>query len=142
MSNQKLYDRDFNLWIESQAIALKDKNLEAIDWDNLIEEIESMGASDKRALKSYFLRLVEHIFKLRDWEQERDRNKYKWRVEIRNFRREIELILEDSPSLNNYLKDNYSKWFDKAIRDLKKDRLFEISDTSLLNLNDILNKDY
>lgn len=142
MENTQLYDRDFNLWLESQAIALRDKNLESIDWDNLIEEIESMGKSDRRALKSYFIRLVEHILKVRDWKRERENNLNKWRNEISNFRLEIELILEDSPSLNNFLKENYITWFDKAIGNLEKKNDFEISSKELIKLDDILNKRY
>ena len=142
MENAKLYDRDFNLWLESQAIAIETKNLGAMDWDNLLEEIEYMAARDKRALKSYFIRLVQHLLKIRDWKQERENNLNKWRVEIRNFRREIELILEDSPSLRNYLEANYRIWFDKAIKEIEQDNLFEIKNTEIILLEEILNKTY
>lgn len=46
----KLHDRDFNLWIEATAIALKNRDLNAMDWENIIEEIEDMGANQKRTL--------------------------------------------------------------------------------------------
>jgi|GEM_PF-5987606 len=57
------------------AIAIKNRDVNAMDWDNLIDEIEDMGASQKRALRSYYYRLVEHILKVRDWKEERERNK-------------------------------------------------------------------
>ena len=91
-----------------------------MDWGNLLDEIQDMGASQKRALRSYYYRLVEHVLKLRDWRAERDRNETKWRVEILNFRREIKDILEDSPSLKNYLKDNHIAWFNKATDGIHK----------------------
>ena len=48
----KLYDRDFNLWVEEMIIALRNRDLKAMDWYNLLEEIEDMGKSEKR---SHFL---------------------------------------------------------------------------------------
>ena len=44
-----LYNRDFNLWIQKTVSDLKSKDLAAIDWENLIDEIEGMGKSDRRA---------------------------------------------------------------------------------------------
>ena len=107
MSNiSKLHDRDFNLWLEEMAIAIKNRNYQAMDWDNLLEEIEDMGKSDKRALRSLVQRLIEHIFKIRYWEIERDRCLQGWKSEIINFRSLISNILEDSPSLKKYLSEN------------------------------------
>lgn len=47
-SNQ-LYQQDYNLWLEEMAIAIKEKAFDAMDWDNLLEEIEDMEASQTRA---------------------------------------------------------------------------------------------
>ncbi|WP_420489974.1 DUF29 domain-containing protein [Microcystis aeruginosa] len=49
---KKLYDTDFNLWVEETANLLKEGKWEYLDLENLIEEIEAMGRSDKKALKS------------------------------------------------------------------------------------------
>jgi hypothetical protein len=62
---KELHDRDFNLWIENQAVAIKNQDFKAMDWENLLEEIEDIGASQKRALRSYYYKLVEHILKIR-----------------------------------------------------------------------------
>ncbi|MFM6452221.1 MAG: DUF29 family protein, partial [Planktothrix sp.] len=37
-SLKTLYDSDFALWIEDTVNQLKSRNLENLDWDNLIEE--------------------------------------------------------------------------------------------------------
>ena len=71
---EQLYDRDFNLWVEQIANAIKDRDLNNMDWDNLIDEVEDMGKSEKRSLESYLERLIEHILKLRFWESEREQN--------------------------------------------------------------------
>ena len=47
-----LYERDFLAWIEAQGQALKARQVAALDWDNLVEEIESMGRSQRNELKS------------------------------------------------------------------------------------------
>jgi hypothetical protein len=139
---QKLHDRDFNLWVEQTAIALKNRDIKAMDWDNLIEEIEDMGASQKRALRSYTQRLIEHILKLNYWDLEKERCGDGWRIEIANFREQIANILEDSPSLNNYLEDNYLTWFDRSIKKLKATKTFDLSDFQIISLEQILKDDF
>ncbi|MEM6614826.1 MAG: DUF29 family protein [Cyanobacteria bacterium P01_C01_bin.72] len=62
MNNLKqLHKQDFNLWIETMAIAIKSQDVDAMDWDNFLKEIQDLGASQRRALKSYYYRLVENI---------------------------------------------------------------------------------
>ena len=74
MTNIKqLYERDFNLWIEKTIEIIKKKDANNMDWENLLEEIEDVGASQKRALDSYVQRLIEHILKLKYWHLERER---------------------------------------------------------------------
>ncbi len=57
---KKLYDTDFNLWVEETANLLKEGKWEYLDLENLIEEIEAMGRSDKKALKSNLEKLLLH----------------------------------------------------------------------------------
>ena len=139
---KKLHEQDFNLWVESQAIAIANRDIDAMDWDSLLEEIEDMGASQKRALRSYYYRLVEHILKLKYWDAEVERNRTKWRIEVSNFRRAIKDILEDSPSLNNYLEDNHLNWYTKTINNYLKNKLFTIEDTTAIPLHQIMDDDY
>ena len=110
-----LYDRDFNLWIQKTASDLKSKDMDAIDWNNLIDEIEGMGKSERRALQSYLERLIEHLLKLKYWEAERERCQRGLKIEIIEFRSRIERILDDSPSLKNYLAQIYPKIHNLAV---------------------------
>jgi hypothetical protein len=62
-----LYDEDFVRWTEEQAAALrqaKGSNL-PLDWENLPEEIESLGRSDRRELRSQITRILRHLLKLK-----------------------------------------------------------------------------
>ena len=51
-----LYYRDFNLWLQKTASDLKNKDFNAINWSNLIDEIEGIGKSERRAFQSYLQR--------------------------------------------------------------------------------------
>lgn len=139
---KNLYEKDFNLWAEQMAIAIRERNVNEMDWDNLLEEIEDMSASQKRALRSYYYRLVEHILKLRDWHAEKERNETKWRVEVANFRRSINDILEDSPSLKNYFEQNHGLWFPKVIANYDKNKLFPLKDTTTIPLEKMMDDNY
>jgi Domain of unknown function DUF29 len=99
--NDSLYARDFVLWAETQATALRrvahtGSNL-PLDWTNLAEEIESLGRSQRRELKSRVANLTEHLLKLELSSAIEPRAG--WIETVGQERREIELLLEDSPSL-------------------------------------------
>jgi hypothetical protein len=95
----KLYDQDFVMWTEQQAALLrraKDSNL-PLDWENLAEEIESLGKSNRRELRSQTRRILRHLLKLEASPAAEPRAG--WRATIRDARSEIEDLLRDSPSL-------------------------------------------
>src|SRR5437763_5249921 len=69
MSDVKtLYDEDFFAWTKRQARALRDaarsRTNQPLDWENLAEEIEGLGASERSALGSHILRIIQHFAKL------------------------------------------------------------------------------
>ncbi|MCT7977402.1 DUF29 domain-containing protein [Laspinema olomoucense] len=106
-SKLPLYDTDYQLWLEQTIAQLQTHDFSHIDLENLIEEITSLGKRDKRAICSYLMRLCEHLLKVKYWQQERETCIRGWTLEIRNFRLQIQLILKDSPSLKNYLQENF-----------------------------------
>jgi uncharacterized protein DUF29 len=94
-----LYDVDFFRWTEEEAAVLrraKDSNL-PLDWENLAEEIESLGRSDRRELRSQITRILRHLLKLEASPAAESRAG--WRSTVREARSEIESVLDDSPSL-------------------------------------------
>ncbi|MCT7975688.1 DUF29 domain-containing protein [Laspinema olomoucense] len=106
-STLPLYDTDYQLWLDQTIAQLQTHDFSHIDLENLIEEITSLGKRDKRAICSYLMRLCEHLLKVKYWQQERETCIRGWTLEIRNFRLQIQLILKDSPSLKNYLQENF-----------------------------------
>ena len=137
---KKLYNSDLNLWREQTAIAIQDKDIESLDWDGLLEEIEAMGASEKRALRSYTRRLIEHILKIKYWQLEQKYNKKHWEKEVINFRYEINQILKESPSLKNYFQQNYQDWYFNSVKAMKRE--FDIPNDNFVSSEIIMNEDY
>lgn len=108
------YNEDFFLWTQQQATLLRQGQFSMLDAANLAEEIESMGKSDRRALMSHLVNLLLHRLK---WEYQPVRRGMSWRLSIRNARREIALILDDSPSLRRQLPDLMATAYPAARRD-------------------------
>lgn len=95
----ELYDRDFFLWTQEQAAALRGvrKSNLPLDWDNLAEEIESLGTLQRTKLNSQVRRILRHLFKLGASPAADPRAG--WRSTVRDARAEIEDLFEASPSL-------------------------------------------
>ena len=109
-----LYDIDYQIWLDKTLAQLQSYDFENIDLENLIEELGSLGKSDKNAISSYLLRLCEHLLKVKYWETERERSIRGWNLEILNFRIQIQEKLEDSPILSNFLRDIFHKQYKNA----------------------------
>jgi len=104
-AQKKLYETDYHLWILETVEQLQNREFEAVDWENLIDEVSDLSRREKKKLKSLLRNLWEHLLKLKYWQSEVERNQSHWKGEVRNFRKQIRDELEDSPSLKNYLKD-------------------------------------
>jgi len=96
------YDADFVLWSADQARLLRAMgggsalNL-PLDWDNLAEEVEALGRSERHALRGQIGAVVEHLIKLMAWSEVYPRDG--WKETIDRARGEIAELLADSPSL-------------------------------------------
>jgi hypothetical protein len=116
-----------------------------VDFDSLIEEIESMGRSEKKELKSRFTILIEHLLKIKYWQAEKANNARGWRQTIVEQRRQIEYLLEDSPSLRGLLAELLSECYLNAREDILKKYELEAGlfpSEPEFSLEDILNADY
>jgi len=94
-----LYDRDYYQWLTETAYLLAEGRLSDMDVPNLIDEIEAMGKSQKRAISSYLRVLLLHLLK---WQYQPEKRTGSWRSSIRNARLAIAERLEESPSLKSY----------------------------------------
>jgi hypothetical protein len=137
-----LYERDYVAWCEDTAAKLRTRDLEHLDFENLIEEIESLGRSDRRELRNRLTVLLTHLLKRIYVNSPENFNG--WEITINEQRRQIRDLLEESPSLKPYLVSILPKSKVNALGDVRieyKKTIF--LDQSLSNeINDILNKIY
>jgi hypothetical protein len=91
-----LHDLDFYAWTQQQAKLLKAGKLNEVDCSCLIEELESMGASERRQLINRLAVLLAHLLKWRHQPTFRGRS---WTLTIKEQRRQLERHLRDNPSL-------------------------------------------
>ncbi|MCU0586736.1 MAG: DUF29 domain-containing protein [Syntrophobacteraceae bacterium] len=112
------YDKDFYEWTRKNAQLLREGRLSEIDADNLIEELEAMGRSEKRAFVNHLAVLIAHLLK---WERQPGLRSKSWRYTIREQRSQVTDILEDNPSLKHSMGDLLSKAFGKAILRVAKE---------------------
>lgn len=91
-----LYDRDFYNWTQITADQLRQWKFDLVDWDNLIEEIEALGRSEKRAIRSQLVILLLHLLK---WQYQPEYQCHSWRASISNARIELMDLLEENSSL-------------------------------------------
>ena len=113
-----LYESDFYGWTELQAKALATRQVEALDWQNLREEVISLGKQEYRELVSRLTVLVGHLLK---WEYQPDKRSRSWFLTIREQRRAIRRHLQGNPSLKSRmptaLSDAFEAGVDLALRD-------------------------
>ena len=134
------YETDYNQWLKETVKHLQERNFEQVDWDNLIEEIESMGKSDRRALMSLLTRLIEQLLKLAYWQEEKKRSGNHWAAAIVNFRAQIQQRLEDSPSLRPELAAMYDKVYPVAIKSVSQ--LFSLNSDAHISLEQTLDDNW
>ena len=94
------YEKDFYAWTQEQANLIRQGKFNEIDTLHIIDEIESMGRSEKRALKSRLAVLLMHLLK---WQYQPTFRGVSWTITIRNQRWEIAELLEDNPSLQHWV---------------------------------------
>ena len=97
-SVSELYEQDFSLWINENVEHLKHGDFKSCDLKNIIEELEGMGNSQLKELRSRLIVLLGHLLK---WKFQQEKRSGGWLGTIRENRREIEWLLIDSPSLRN-----------------------------------------
>jgi len=106
-----LYDQDYYLWLMKNAVLVREGRLSEADTENIAEELECMGKSEKRALVSRLAVLLAHLLK---WRFEPERRTNSWKYTIIEQRRKIVELLDDSPSLRNELDNRFDYAYESA----------------------------
>lgn len=99
---EHVYDSDFSKWVKDQAKFLKRGEFSKLDIDNLIEEIESLGRSEKRTLESYLEKLLTHKLKIK-FQPSKHSSSWDNTIEISSHKAQKTLF--ENPSLKPKLKE-------------------------------------
>ena len=111
-SRKNLYEADFLQWIETTVEQLKAQDYANVDWENLVDEIETMGRSERSSLKSNLVVVLMHLLK---WQYQSERRSNSWKGSIAEHRRRIRNELKDSPSLKPYLEEIFDECYVDAV---------------------------
>ena len=116
-SGQKsLYDRDYYTWATQQVDALKRHNLDAIDWENITEEMEALVRGEESSLRSQYTRIMEHFLELQYREAREIDPVAGWEDSVDNARAEIDELLRDSPGLKGKRDELFHEAWPRARR--------------------------
>lgn len=98
-----LYETDFYAWTQQQAALLREGAWQELDRANLIEEVESLGRSERHVLYERLIVLLTYLLKLQVARQHlpavHDRNARGWHTTCRTQRLRLERLLDENPSL-------------------------------------------
>lgn len=107
-----LHDRDFYAWTQQQAELIRAGNIADLDLEHLLEEIESMGASERSQLQSRLKILLGHLLKYQHQPAFRSRS---WIATIKEQRLSVMELLEDNPSLRHALDERVGKAYRQGV---------------------------
>lgn len=106
------YDTDVVAWANEQAALLRAGKLSQLDIENIAEEIEDVGKSEKRELASRMAVLLAHLLK---WQFQPGRRGSSWQRTIKEQRKSVRLRIRKTPSLKVCLAD--AEWLEEVWSD-------------------------
>ena len=139
-----LYDTDFLRWTEQQVQLLRRRaetaNNDELDYLNLAEEIESVGASQKREVRSRLALIFQHLLK---WHYQPDLRSRSWEGTLLVQRRDLLALFEDSPSLRPFAERILSVAFTNGRQAAERETgVLAIVDVSPWSLEQVLDSDF
>jgi hypothetical protein len=110
-ANYSAYEKDFFSWTTKQVNFLKQKEFTKLDIENLIEEIESLGRSEKRTLQSHLENLLMHMLKTK---YQQEKKSVSCSLSIKNSRLKAKQVLHENPSLKPKLEEIIKRAYESA----------------------------
>ncbi|MFM6630109.1 MAG: DUF29 domain-containing protein [Microcystis panniformis] len=137
-----LYEIDDSLWLEETIELLKAKRFDALDLDNLIEELEDLGNEKKFRVASFLQQIIRHTLLLQFWTREREYNQVHWKAEIVSFKDQLKRYL--TTNLRKYLEQEFDNIYEDAVRYVrqKTDNQVNFPDTCPYSLAELLDPNW
>ncbi len=107
-----LYERDALAWSDQQAdllrrIAAGERLNADVDWANVIEEVQDVGLSGLRAVRSLLRQAMMHLLKLHAWPN--SSSAAHWRIEVGAFLVDAEDAFAPSMRQRVSLDETYTR---------------------------------
>jgi len=109
-----LYERDPYTWAMQQAVLLRERRFDELDIDNVAEEMETLGRSEAKELRSSYPLFLMHLLK---WRHQPKRRPRSWAGTIVRERQSAQLGLQENPGL----KSLQAELFAEAYRPARKE---------------------
>jgi hypothetical protein len=115
-----LHSHDFYAWTQQQAQFLKSGQFFKLDVEHLVEELESMSATERRELISRLEILLMHLLK---WQYQPAFQGRSWVLTIEEQRLQLNDHLDENPSLKNpdFLQESIKKAYCRALVKAEKE---------------------
>lgn len=139
---KSLYELDYHQWLDETIELIEKGQFNQLDYENLKEELEALGRSEKRAVESLLEQILIHLLLYQYWTSEQSYNANHWQTEIITFRNQINRYL-DSKTLKNHLINQLPKIYADALKVVKiKSGLTLLPPECPYSLEQILTIDY
>jgi hypothetical protein len=112
------YEGDFYSWTQEQGALLRARRFDEVDWENVAEEIESLGRDQFSKLVSFYRLILLHMLK---WEHQPNLQSRSWANSIAIHRDHAAEVLDDNPGL----KPRVDEALQRAYRGARLDAIQE-----------------
>jgi hypothetical protein len=137
-----LYEVDDSLWLEETIALLKERKFDALDLENLIEELEDLGSEKKFRAASFLQQIIRHFLLLQFWAKEREYNRGHWKAEVVNFKNQLKRYL--TTNLRKYLEKEFDNIYEDAVNYVRQKTENEVNlpDICPYTLENLLDRDW
>ena len=106
-----LYDQDYNLWSDRQIEALKNRDVDNLDWDNLAADLDY----PKYWIEHQLVMVISSLLELYGNFNQEDFEQYHWKTFVDTNRLMLNGVLEDWPHYENKIKSAIPRAYLSAV---------------------------
>jgi hypothetical protein len=110
----RLYEEDFVAWTEETVRLLRARRFDGVDLEALIEEVDSMGISQRHQLENRLAVIFKHLLK---WKHQPGNRSNGRRSRLVTQRLRVHRLLRGSPSLRPGMPASIGSAYDDAIKE-------------------------